>query len=294
HFAALWVAAGEVSDGALRRQLLKFLPSVIGSSALLLWAAQLTEPRMQNWLTAVWIAVVLVDYGGTILAGSSGWRLAAPAHFAERHGLVIIVALGESIVAIGVAVAEVPVSIPIICASMLGLIIAGCIWWAYFDVVARVAESILIQTPDARRSRLARDSYSYLHLPMVAGIVLLALGLKKILGNVGETGADLSAPMAAIEAVPLFGGVALYLVAHLAFRWRNVRTLSRQRLVAAVVILAALPLTPYLPALSSLALLTTCMVGLIGYEAVHYAEFRAQVRKAEEEVLAAMRTERPR
>jgi low temperature requirement protein LtrA len=294
HFAALWVAAAEVADGALRRQLLKFLPSVMGSSALLLLAANLTGPDMQNWLTLVWVAVVVVDYGGTILAGSSGWRLSAPAHFAERHGLVIIVALGESIVSIGVAVAEVQVSIPIIVAAMLGLIIAGCIWWAYFDVVARVAESVLTQAPEELRSRLARDAYSYLHLPMVAGIVLLALGLKKIVYHVGQPNADLLEPLKFIEASPLYGGVALYLLAHLAFRWRNVRTLSRQRLIAALAIIGALPLTAILPALGSLGLLTFCMVALISYEAIHYAEFRAEVRRAESDLLATTNTERPR
>ena len=149
-----------------------FSPSVLGSTALLLVASQLDGSAQ----TIAWVAVLFADYVGTILAGASGWRLNSASHFAERHGLIIIIALGESIVAIGVGVAQLPVSWPVIVASVLGLTVAGGIWWAYFDVVAILAERALRQAQGEERARFARDAYSYLHLPMIAGVVLIALG----------------------------------------------------------------------------------------------------------------------
>ena len=107
-----------------------------------------------------------------------------PGHFAERHGLIVIIALGESIVAIGVG-AEVGVDAGVVAAAVLGMGAAAALWWLYFDVVALVAERRLSNaTPGQGANEIARDSYSYLHFPMVAGIVLLALGLKKTLGDV--------------------------------------------------------------------------------------------------------------
>ena len=93
--------------------------------------------------TLLWLAALVGDYVGTILAGANGWRLRSAGHFAERHGLIIIIALGESIVAIGVGIAELPISWPIIAASLLGLAVSGALWWAYFDVTALVTEHAL-------------------------------------------------------------------------------------------------------------------------------------------------------
>lgn len=96
-----------------------------------------------------------------MLAGASGWRVNSPAHFAARHGLIIIIALGESIVSIGVGVTSLPISWPIIVASVLGLAVAGTLWWSYFEVVAIVAERVLHKVQGVERARLARDSYSF-------------------------------------------------------------------------------------------------------------------------------------
>ena len=129
----------------------------------------------------------MVDYVGTALGGASGWRLPAPGHFSERHGLITIVALGESIVAIGVGVAELPISWPIVIASGLGLVLASAMWWAYFDVSALLGEHALANEPVETRPRLGRNAFSFAHLPLIVGIVLVALGLKKVLEYVGDT-----------------------------------------------------------------------------------------------------------
>ena len=275
HLAIFWIAAGENADYALRGQLLRFAPSVLGSTVLLLVASQL-DGRAQ---TLTWVAVLIVDLGGTILAGASGWRLNSAGHFAERHGLIIIVALGESIVAIGVGVAKLPISGPIIVASVLGLTLAASLWWAYFDVLAIVAERALRRAQGEERARLARDAYSYLHLPMIAGIILGSLGLKKVLEYVADTSHyELSQPLATLPLWALYGGIALYLLGHVGFRFRIWHHVFVQRVVAAALVLAAIPLAAVMPALGALGLLTALLVGLIAFESTVHSEFRERVR----------------
>ena len=181
--------------------------------------------RRRRSRAVLWLVALLIDLGGPFLFGVEGWRL-IPGHFAERYGLILIIALGESIVAIGVG-AEFGLDAGVVTAAVIGIAIAAALWWLYFDVVALVAERRLSRaTPGREQNALARDSYSYLHLPMVAGIVLLALGMKKSLEHVGD-------PLHTVPAAALLGGVAVYLLAHVAFRWRIVHRFSSQRLVCA-------------------------------------------------------------
>jgi low temperature requirement protein LtrA len=219
---------------------------------------------------AVWALALALDMGGPLLIDSSGWRL-EPGHFAERHGLIVIIALGESIVAIGVG-AEVGVDAGVVIAATLGVVVAGALWWLYFDVVALVAERRLSNAPAGKvRNEIARDSFSYLHFPMVAGIVLLALGLKTTLGHVGD-------PLEVVPAAAMLGGTAIYLLAHVAFRWRNVHRFSWQRLIAAAVLVALLPAALALPALATLAIVAALLVVLIVYEAHRFAALRERLR----------------
>ncbi len=197
----------------------------------------------------------------------------------------MIIALGESVVAIGVGVVSEPISWPIIAASILGLVVAGCLWWAYFDVLAIVAERALRRAQGEERARLARDSYSYLHLPMIAGIVLSALGLKKVLEYVSDTSHhELSEPLELLPLGAMFGGVALYLLAHVAFRYRIWHHVFVQRVLVAVLLVALIPPASTLPALAALGLLSVILVGLIAFEALREAEFRERVRHEDEEV----------
>ena len=274
HFGTFWsVSSG---DPGLRRQLVKFIPSLVIGTGLLLVASQLTGPAQ----TIVWFAALAGDYFGTVLAGASGWRVKSASHFAERHGLVILIALGESVVSIGIGVTDLPISWPIIVASTLGLMIAGALWWAYFDVVALVAERVLARAKGEERNRIARDSYSLLHLPMIVGIIFLALGLKKVLGYVGGgDGHSLTDPLYGIPLVALYGGASLYLLAHVAFRWRNIHSVNVPRAVVAVVLLALIPLVAGLPAMATLALLAAILVGMIAFEAIRYAGARDAVRQ---------------
>jgi low temperature requirement protein LtrA len=233
----------------------------------LILAASFTDGALQG---AMWAIALLLDMGEPYLASAEGWKL-VPRHFAERHGLIIIIALGESIVALGVG-ATTGVDAGVVGAAVLGIVVAAALWWLYFDVVALVAARRLSNAaPGRERNEIARDSFSYLHFPMVAGIVLLALGLKKTLGDVED-------PLKTVPAVAMLGGTALYLLAHVAFRWRNVHRFSWQRLASAILLVALLPAAVELPALATLALLAAVLAVLVAYERVHYAELRERLR----------------
>ncbi len=218
----------------------------------------------------LWAVAIVLDLGEPYLFGVEGWQL-HPEHFAERHGLIIIIALGESIVAIGVG-AETGVDAGVIIAAVVGVAIAAAQWWAYFDVVSIVAVRRLAGLgPGREQNAMARDSYSYLHFLMVAGVVLVALGLKKTLSDVGE-------PLKLVTATALVGGAALYLLAHLAFRLRNIGSLNRPRLVAAALLLAVLPLTPHVSALVTATVVAAIYALLIAFETTHFAIARDEIR----------------
>ena len=259
-------AVASRGDAALRRS----VTSLAGSTAIgvgILLAASAADGALQGGL---WALALLFDMAGPSFFGVEGWKV-VPGHFAERHGLIVIIALGESIVAIGVG-ADAGVDAGVVAAAVLGIVVAGGLWWLYFDVVALVAQRRLSEAAEGReRNTMARDSYSYLHFPMVAGIVLLALGAKKTLGAVAD-------PLELVPAVGMLGGTAVYLLAHVAFRWRNVHTLNKQRLACAIVLVALVPAAVELPALATLAILAAALIALIAYEAVRFAEARDRIR----------------
>jgi low temperature requirement protein LtrA len=262
---ALFVLASR-DDPALRTS----VTGLAGGTAVgvgLLLAAAFTDGWMQG---ALWGLAILLDVGEPFIFGAEGWKL-VPGHFAERHGLIVIIALGESIVAIGVG-AETGVDAGVVAAAVLGIVVAAALWWLYFDVVSLVAERRLATAAVGReQNELARDSYSYLHFPMVAGIVLLALGLKKTIADVDE-------PLKLVPAAALLGGTSLYLLAHVAFRLRNLHTLNKQRLVGAIVLLALVPLAREISALATLSVAAVLLSALIAYEAIRYADARDRVR----------------
>ena len=233
----------------------------------LLFAASFFDGWLQG---ALWAVALLLDMGEPYLFGSEGWKL-VPGHFAERHGLIFIIALGESIVAIGVG-SEAGVDAGVVVAATLGIAVAAALWWLYFDVVALYAARRLSHAAVGReQNELARDSYSYLHFPMIAGVVLLALGAKKTLADVDD-------PLELIPAVATLGGTAAYLLAHVAFRLRNFGSLNRHRLLCAALLIALIPAAVELPALATLAILAAVLAALVTYETIRFAEPRNRIR----------------
>jgi low temperature requirement protein LtrA len=219
---------------------------------------------------AIWIVAVGLDMAGPYFFGSEGWKL-VPGHFAERHGLIIIIALGESIVAIG-AGASGHLTAGITAAAVLGIAVAAGLWWMYFDIVAIVSARRLADAPVGRvQNELARDSYSYMHFPMVAGIILLALGMKLILKDVSE-------PLDSVVAFALLGGVAFYLLGLVGFRYRHVHTINRRRLGLALVLFASVPLATEVPPLVVLGAVSAALAVMIAFETRMYGENRGEVR----------------
>jgi low temperature requirement protein LtrA len=275
HIGAYLAVANAAGDAGLHRQMVRTGVPVVVAALVLLAGGWIGGPAQ----TALWSVALVIDYVGLYVTGTSGWRLPSPAHFAERFGLIVIVALGESIVAIGLGVSGLPLTWPVIAGALLGLTVAVTLWWTYFDVVALVAERVLAGKQGIARLRLARDSFTYLHFPMVAGIIYLALGLKKTLQYVGDTaGHSLSDPLPAAAGVALCGGVAVYLLGHLGFRLRNIGSLNRPRLVTAVLLVALLAGSTRIPALALLGVVATLLVGLVSYEAIRYGEGRRRIR----------------
>ncbi len=248
-------AAG--TDDATVRQAARALAVPAVTAPALLILASAFDGAAQ---VAIWIVALAIDYVGGALRGIEGWRL-SPGHFAERHGLIVIIALGESIVAIGVGAEAIDLDAGALLAATLGILLAAALWWTYFDGALEQVEQRLQAMSGRVRNTTARDSFSFLHLPLVAGIVLLALGVKKTLEHVDD-------PLETIAAVGLCGGVALYLAADVAFRRRCLRLLDTQRLVAAGAALLVLPIALTAPALVALACVCAVAAALVGYEAV--------------------------
>jgi low temperature requirement protein LtrA len=238
---------------------------------------------------ALWVLALVLDFGGPYVFGEQGWQL-VPGHFAERHGLIIIIALGESIVEIGTGAAG-HLDLGIGVAAVLGVGVAAAMWWVYFDVVALVSARRLAEAePGQVQNTLARDSYTYLHLFLVAGIVLTAFGLGEVLAHTDEH-------LHWETAVGLCAGPALYLLGLVAFRYRQKHDWNRYKPICAALLLILIPIATVIPALATLAIVTALLAALVAREHTKYDERRDELRarntmtEAEAELIAAEQEE---
>jgi low temperature requirement protein LtrA len=253
-------------DPDRRSALVRFAPTAILGPLLLVLAGFLDG----NERIAVWLVALAVDYLGPVVVGvGSGWQV-APEHFAERHGLIVLIALGESIIAIGVG-AGFELDRGVIVAALLGIVVVSALWWLYFDVAAIFARRRLQEADGLELHWMALHAYSYLHLPMIAGIVLFALGLEKTVGHAGDR-------LDTVPAVALCAGASLYLLGHVAFLLRTTGRLFRRRTIGAIGLLAAVPVALVTPALAALALVSAVCAFVVAYEAIRHREHRLQVR----------------
>jgi low temperature requirement protein LtrA len=262
HVVLYALATGRTPE--TRRAVLRLAPGLLGGPALLIVAGFL-DGLAQG---VVWAVALAIDYGVALVRGVGGFHVQA-GHFVERHGLIIIIALGESIVAIGAAGLKLDAGI--VLATFFAVMLSAALWWAYFDYVVLAAERRLVSAQGRERARLARDSYSYLHLTLVAGIIFVALGFKKTLAHVED-------PLEMIPAVALCGGAALYLLGHNAFRLRDTGTVSLARFVVAALSCALIPVAMSAPALVTLAILAVLLAALVAFETVRSREFRDKLR----------------
>jgi len=264
HLALFTLAARDDPD--LLTAVLRVARTALVGAALILVAAFVPDDAKPYF----WLAALVIGLFGPLLDRLEGWRL-APDHFVERHGLIIIIALGETLIALGFGARQTSLGAKVILAALLGLTIATSFWVAYFDFFAIRFRQRLAERRGADRATLARDVYTYLHLPMIAGIVLSAFAMREAIEHVGR---DLDA----VPALALCGGSALYLAAYVGMRWRVTRQLRGWRLVATCVLMALFPVALVVPALASLALVAATWVGLHVYELVWWREARAETR----------------
>jgi len=265
---ALLIVSGR-GDPGVARAARRLSPALLTASILILIAGFLPAgvPRGLCWTLAL-----IIDIAGPLVTGTRGWKV-SPGHFAERHGLIVIIALGEALVAIGAAVGVVKVAPLTVVGIVMGVALAAVLWWLYFDVVAPVATRRLERADRDTRAALARDSYSYLHFFFVLGIVLVALAFKKAIPA-------LDSPLSGFAAMCLGVGLAIYLLAHVAFRLRNIGSVNRQRLLVALLYLAMIPLALNIPAWQTLVAVTVVAWLLVAYEVVVFREWRHTVRSA--------------
>lgn len=277
HLAVYELAAG--NDTELRRTVRRAFVSTL-PALVLLGVGAFCDTHLRLLL---WGIAVVTDYAGIFISGASGWRVPAPGHFAERHQLVIIVAIGESIVSVGVGLDGAPVTWSLLAGAALGVGISVALWWTYFDVVALVAERRLTELQGDDRTRLARDTFTYLHMPAVVGIVYLALGTKIVLTQVAAVADGEHATFSGIGLLALYGGAALYLMAMSAVRWRDLGRPNIARFVVAgvLVVVGIGAELGKLTGLVNLAFVDAVLFGLVAFETLRYKNIRQHVRHTE-------------
>jgi low temperature requirement protein LtrA len=220
------------SGGRRAARAMRFLAPFNLASAALVLAGGIGPVR---WRYAAFALAIGLQIASPYLHPIGGFRI-SPSHFVERHGLVVIVALGESVVAIGLGVAGVRIDLPLIAVAVLGLTLAYLLWWVYFGGDDVRAEHALAAIADpVRRARAALHAFGYAHYPLLLAIVVLAAGVKKTVGHVTD-------PLGLSTALALGGGVALFLSAHVAFRLALRIGRIRYRALAAAAAAATVPL----------------------------------------------------
>jgi len=271
---ALYALAAR-GDPDLLQAILRITPSSI-AGATLVAVAGFVHGGLKPVL---WLIALALGFFAPLVARPSGWRL-HPAHFIERHGSIVIIAIGESLVAVGLGVRHGGLGAEEIGAAVLGFVVAAAFWLAYFDFFTIRAQQLLDDRSGIQQIALARDTYTYLHLPMVVGIVLFAFAVKTTLG-------DVHADLSIVPAVALCGGPALYLLAFVGIRFRIGRTVRGGRLVAAVACAALVPVALAVQAIVALALVTAVWVALHAYELIWWRAARAELRAQREPASAS-------
>jgi low temperature requirement protein LtrA len=245
---------------------LRLAPSSIAGATLILVAG-----FVHGGLKPVlWMLALIVGFVSPLAIRLGGWQL-HPAHFVERHGLIVIIAIGESLVAIGLGAREGGLGAEVIFAAVLGFVVSASFWLAYFDFFTPRAQQLLDDRSGIQQIAFARDAFTYLHLPMIVGIVLFAFAMKTTLADVGDE-------LSIVPALGLCGGPALYLLAYVGLRYRSSHTIGGGRLFAAIALAALVPVALAVPAIAALGLVAGIWVALHAYELIWWRAERAEAR----------------
>ncbi|SBT44599.1 low temperature requirement protein A [Micromonospora auratinigra] len=285
-------------DPGRRRYLLARFGSVLAAAVLLVVAGTVPQrmvdrPAATAVQLVLWTLALLVEYVGGVTLGRSWWVVVSAGHWAERHALMVLIALGETIIALGLGAkffTELPLTLPVATAAVLGIAITAMLWWAYFDTVAFALEQALHHARDARaRFRLARDAYTFLHLPMIAGVIFFALSLKDLLAEAADPASPRwGQPLGGFWITVLYGGVGLYLLSVAGCGYLALRSVRWPLLLGPLLLAGIAPLAAPLPELVSLILLAVILLAVVVAETLSEDGRRRQVRQlALEEQCAA-------
>ncbi len=247
---ALHLVLFAVAGGANRAAILRLAPGNM-AAAILLIIGVFVPSGIQ---VVLWGLAVLIDYGTPLITGVGGFTVHA-GHFFERHGLFMIIALGESVVAIGAGILHAKEAItPLLAATiLLALAAIGGLWWAYFDWEAGLNEQVLARAFGPVRAHLARDLFSYLHLPLVAGIVLVAVGLTGVMEHPTH-------PLHGVYPIGLGGGAAIFLLGLSAVSGRRGHRPRLDHLIGGLICLALIPVAEVVPAAVALVLIDAVLL----------------------------------
>jgi low temperature requirement protein LtrA len=248
----------------------RLAPWFLVAPMLVLAGGRVDDPA-RTWL---WAASLAIDVVGTLFAGrsASGFQV-SPSHFAERYGLIVIIALGESIVAVGLAAEGLTEDAVYALAVTVALAGAAAAWWAYFDIVQLAAERALARAGAATRGPLARDVYTFFHYPIVLGIVFLAVAAKKTLSAPSE-------PLSEGGRAALAVGISLFLLGFVLIRLRVIRRLAWERIAAAAAVVALVVVLEDADALVLLTLSVVALVAALALESLRLREIRAELKAA--------------
>ncbi|NYF54223.1 low temperature requirement protein A [Micromonospora purpureochromogenes] len=295
---ALWSTVGRGRAPQARSMLLT--ARTMGGAVIIVIAASVPQrvvpdSAVEDVRLGLWAFALLVEYAGGLVLPRTGWRLRSVGHWAERHALIVLVALGESVIALGISStsrAGRPIGIPVIAAAVFGIAIIAALWWLYFDVLAFAVEQVLHGVRGHTRIPMARDVYTYLHLPLIVGIILFALGLKEVMAGVIQDPSSASREeLGGLVLLVLYGGVILYLVALVAIQLRVFRRLDRVLTAAAVLLVLLFPAAYRLPVLTTLSLLTAAVVVVVLVQLWATREVRGRVRETALDEQAALEAE---
>jgi low temperature requirement protein LtrA len=188
----------------------------------------------------------------------SGFEI-GPSHFVERHGLVVIVAIGESVIAVGIGAAKLSVEAGMVAVAVLGLALSACLWWAYFGGDDQRAEEALVAAPREQRPRLVLTAYGYWHIPILLGIIAVASALEVAIAHATD---DLSFA----RALALGGGVATYMIGEALFRRTLAIGATSTRLLAAALALATIPIGTEASSVAQIAVLVVALVAVLALQ----------------------------
>jgi low temperature requirement protein LtrA len=231
---------------------------------------------------ALWVLAIAVAYGVAAVTGGRGLPIVSTRHWTDRYAQVVLIALGESFISLGIGsglLAGLPLTWPVVIGSALGVVVIATAAWAYFDMRFLAGAHALHRATEKAQAALARDAYTFLHLPMIVGIILFSLGQKEVLGAIANARQSISRPTSDTAIYLLIGGVFVYLMALLGFQLRTERWASRFQIVTRAALLGLIPVATFLPSLAALGLLAGWLVTTSIINHVRLAERRRELRR---------------